>query len=120
MFCVSLSCRCEHQSFVSTRPQTKFGARYYVYRCVSVHRGCLLLGGACSGWVSGRGGVPGPRGVSGLGGTWWRTPPTVTAVGGAHPTGMHSCFQNNFVTKSSFGCEFLINTHIPCITTNTA
>ena len=40
---------------------------------VSGPRGCLLLGGS------------GPRGVPG------GDPPTVTAVGGTHPTGMHSC-----------------------------
>ena len=28
----------------------------------------------------------------GPGGAWWRHPPgTATAVGGTHPTGMHSC-----------------------------
>ena len=36
-------------------------------------RGCLLQGGVCS-W-----------------GAWWRPPRTATAVGGTHPTGMHSC-----------------------------
>ena len=53
------------------RPQTKFGARKYVYRCVSVHRGvpgprgdvwpggCLVPGGA---WSWGVQGVPGPGG----------------------------------------------------------
>ena len=41
--------------------------------------------------------MPGPRvcvwsrGVSGPGGAWWRPPPTATAAGGTHPTGMHSC-----------------------------
>ena len=40
--------------------------------------------------------VPGPGGClalggPGLGGAWWRPPQTATAVGGMHPTGMHSC-----------------------------
>ena len=84
------------------RPQTKFGARSYVYRCVSVHRGdawsggCLLPGGVCSR----RGlllGVCSQGGCLLLGGTWsWGVPggdpPTATAAGGTHPTGMHSCF----------------------------
>ena len=38
-----------------------------------VLEGCLVYG------------VPGP------GGAWWRPPGTVTAAGGTHPTGMHSC-----------------------------
>ena len=41
-----------------------------------------------------------PEGGSGPGGSclvlgwgaWWRPPKTATAVGGTHPTGMHSCF----------------------------
>ena len=72
--------------------------------------GCLLpeRGGACSrgGRVSGPGGacsqgVPAPGGVcsqgvpalggSGPGGVPGGDPPTVTAAGGTHPTGMHSC-----------------------------
>ena len=46
--------------------------------------GCLLPGGACS-----------------LGGAWfggtWQRPPTTTAAGGTHPTGMHSCLGIAFV-----------------------
>ena len=44
--------------------------------------------GPCS-----RGEVPGPGGclVPGVGGGVWRPPLTATAVGGTHPTGMHSC-----------------------------
>ena len=34
-------------------PQTKFGARQYVYRCVSVHRGVSGLGGGA--WSGGSG-----------------------------------------------------------------
>ena len=45
-------------------------------------RGCLLRGVPASG-----GGVPAPR-------VAWRTPEMATAVGGTHPTGMHSCFTN--------------------------
>ena len=41
----------------------------------------ILSGGACYG-----------GGCLVSGGTWWRPPGTVTAVGGTHPTGMHSCF----------------------------
>ena len=47
--------------------------------------GCLVLGGVCSREV------PGPRGVSAPGGCLVETPPTATAAGGTHPTGMHSC-----------------------------
>ena len=55
--------------------------------------GCLVLGG-----------VPGPGGSAsrggsgpGGGGAWWRPPRTVTAVGGTHPTGMHSCLAIFFI-----------------------
>ena len=61
--------------------------------------GCLLPGGLLPGvtWAGGcalgggvwSGGVPGP------GGAWWRSPGTATAAGGTHPTGMHSCAQDN-------------------------
>ena len=48
-----------------------------------------MLWGVCS-W-----GVPGPGGVSGRGvcsgGVPGGDPPTATAAGGTHPTGMHSC-----------------------------
>ena len=69
--------------------------------------GCLLLGvGACSRvgvGVSGPGGVPAPGGwglvpgglVSGWDWSWgvgaWMSPRMDTAVGGTHPTGIHSC-----------------------------
>ena len=70
--------------------------------CLSVHvGGCLVLGAAWSGrggaWSTGcllRGGVCSP------GGTWWRPPRTVTAAGGTHPTGMHSCLRYK---KNLFG-----------------
>ena len=53
------------------------------------------LGGACSGGCMVPGGS-GPGGCMVQGGTWQRTPPpTATAVGGTHPTGMHSCFYNS-------------------------
>ena len=48
--------------------------------------GCLLRGGT---------------GVYSGGGAWWRPPPTATAAGGTHPTGMHSCFKETFVHKST-------------------
>ena len=49
-------------------------------RGVSAPGGCLLQGGCvCS------------RGQCLLWGVW-RTPPTATAAGDMHPTGMHSCF----------------------------
>ena len=45
-------------------------------------RGCLLPGRLS------------PEGVPGPGGDWWRPPPTATAAGGKHPTGMYSCYLN--------------------------
>ena len=47
-------------------------------------RGVSAPGGVCS-W--GAGGVPGPGGSPG------GDPPMATAVGGMHPTGMHSCLK---------------------------
>ena len=38
---------------------------------------------------------PGPHPRGEVGGNWRGTPPMATAAGGAHPTGMHSCFVNN-------------------------
>ena len=61
---------------------------------VACSRGCLLLGGVCSGeGVSALGRVCLlPAGVCPGGGAWWRPPlGMATAVGGTHPTGMHSC-----------------------------
>ena len=46
---------------------------------------CLVGGSAPRGVLSGVGGVPAPGGVPG------GDPPTATAAGGTHPTGMHSC-----------------------------
>ena len=53
--------------------------------CVCHQEGYLLLGGLLQGgtWS---GGVHGPRG-----GAWW-APPTATAAGDMHPTGMDFCF----------------------------
>ena len=89
--------------------------------CHSVHRGVWSQGGACSGGCmllggSGPRGVPAPGGALVLSGASRLTPkgeiqgdqvqahtqgeiqgdqdqspPTATAVGGTHPTGMHSC-----------------------------
>ena len=64
--------------------------------------GCLIQGGmpgpGGSAWSGG--GVPGPWGGAWsqgeclvLGGAWWRPPQKATAVGGTHPTGMHSCLK---------------------------
>ena len=63
-------------------------------------RGVWSGGGACSQ------GVPAPGGVcsqgvpalggSGPGGVPGGDPPTVTAAGGTHPTGMHSCILFHF------------------------
>ena len=50
-------------------------------------RGCLLLGG-CLLW-----GCLVPGGACSRGGAWWRPPPTATAAGGTHPTGMYSCIK---------------------------
>ena len=55
--------------------------------------GCQVLGGVWSwgGLVAWSWGVPGPGG-SGPGGVPSGDPPeTAIAVGGTHPTGMHSC-----------------------------
>ena len=37
------------------------------------------------------------------GGTWWRPPWTATAVGGMHPTGMHSCLENEIERRNITG-----------------
>ena len=90
---------------------------------------CLFLGGACSKGVPSPGVpapgvgcllpgvVPGPRGC-----LVERSPRTATAVGGTHPTGMHSCsiFQRSqqivgyvtavkvFITKQRISCPFSV------------
>ena len=48
--------------------------------------GCLILGGVWSRGGSGPGGCLVPEG-----GVAGGDPPTATAAGGTHPTGMHSC-----------------------------
>ena len=48
--------------------------------------GCMVPGG----WS--RGGVCMVWGVHGPGGVHGGDPPTATAAGGTHPTGIHSCF----------------------------
>ena len=64
-------------------PATKLGQGYvFTHVCDSVYRGGGLLPG----------GVPGPGGgVCSQGGEVETPPVTVTAAGGTHPTGMHSC-----------------------------
>ena len=53
--------------------------------CHSVHRGGIWFwGGAWSRGGAWSGGLV-------LGGCLVETPPTATAAGGTHPTGMHSC-----------------------------
>ena len=52
---------------------------------------CSLRGAWSLGGVPGPGGSAPRGGVPGPGGAWWRTPRMATAVGGTHPTGMHSC-----------------------------
>ena len=50
--------------------------------------------GACSGGSAPRGSAPGGAGwVPGPGGVPGGDPPMATAVGGMHPTGMHSCLK---------------------------
>ena len=62
-------------AFVTARKRSLGQGNIFTPICHSVHRGVPARGGACS------------RGVPG------RDPPrTVTAAGGTHPTGMHSCF----------------------------
>ena len=56
----------------------------------------LSTGGSAPGGVPGPGGglVPGSGGVCSWGVPGGDPPGTVTAAGGTHPTGMHSCFAN--------------------------
>ena len=54
--------------------------------------GVCSQGGAWSRWGSAPGGAAWSRGVSAPGGMPGGDPPTATAAGGTHPTGMHSCF----------------------------
>ena len=74
-----------------------WGKVIFLQACVkkSVQRGGAWSGGSgprgvCSLGVRGPRGVPAPGG-SGLGRCLVETPPMATAVGGTHPTGMHSC-----------------------------
>ena len=59
------------------------------------------------------GGVPGPRGSAPggclvRGGVVWRPPGTATAVGGTHPTGMHSCLKCYLVhCMAAYFCYYL-------------
>ena len=63
--------------------------------CVCPQGGCLVPGGAWS-WR-----VHGPRGCMVLGGCMVpgggclvKTPPTATAAGSTHPSGMHTCYES--------------------------
>ena len=65
--------------------------------------GCLVLGGAWSKGVCSQG-VPG----SGGGGCVETPPGTATAVGGTHPTGMHSCLNCYLVhCMAAYFCYYL-------------
>ena len=96
-------------------PATKLGQGYVFTRvCDSVHRGvsqhalqqvsrgcaipACIAGGIPACLAAGlQGGAWG--GGSAPGGAWWRHPPpgTATAVGGTHPTGMHSCYISDYI-----------------------
>ena len=58
---------------------------------------CLFPGGVCL--------VQGVPALAG-GGAWWRPPGMATAVGGMHPTGMHSCSTKILPKKRSSFSEF--------------
>ena len=58
------------------------------------------LGGVCSWGCLVPGSVPGPRGMPGA-----DPPRMATAVGGTHPTGMHSCFVLKTVNRTSVFTE---------------
>ena len=53
--------------------------------CMVWGRGCMVPGGCMVLGMHGTGGCMVPGGVPGA------DPPTATAAGGTHPTGMHSC-----------------------------
>ena len=81
------------------RPQTKFGGKViFSQACVknSVHRGGCLVPGGLSGPG---GGGSGPRGCL-VPGVVWRPPVTATAVGGTHPTGMHSSWKYCYILNA--------------------
>ena len=59
--------------------------------------GCMVLGGAWSGGVWSQGGCIIWVCVCVVQGVLGRDPPTATAAGGMHPTGMHSCLKDIYV-----------------------
>ena len=66
--------------------------RLCFHRCLSLHRVSVSVQeGLCSEGVSVRGSLS-SRGLCVGGSLSWRPPLTVTS--GTHPTGMHSCFDN--------------------------
>ena len=92
------------------RPQRSWGKVMFLHVSVILPGpgGCLVRGrGSAPRGVPGpEGGVPGPGGSAPRGGAldkggWSRgcgdPPPTATAAGSTHPTGMHSCFVNLFL-----------------------
>ena len=80
-------------SFYYYRPRRSWGKVMFLHVCDSVHKGGGCYPSMHCRWYPsmpcsrspGRG-VPGPRGVCS-----WGVPGTATAVGGTHPSGMHSC-----------------------------
>ena len=64
--------------------------------------GCLLLGGGAApgGYL-----LLGGPGLGGAGGD----PPTATAAGGTHPTGMHSCFVLEYIDSLNVGTFIELN-----------
>ena len=82
-----------YQYSIYYRLQTKLReGNVFTSVCDSVHGGgACLVSGVCSGGSLLGGGVPAPGGSAPGGADWWRPPPTATAAGGTHPTGMHSC-----------------------------
>ena len=73
-------------------------------------RGYLLLGDVCSQEVPAPGG-----GACSQGGAWWRPPPpTAIAVGGTHPTGMHSCYMICMILRLPFECNSCFITFFDC------
>ena len=67
------------ESFLLPPPNEVWGKVICLQACVCAQGGCMV------------------RGVHGAGGCLVETPPTATAAGGTHPTGMHSCFYFSFV-----------------------
>ena len=79
--------------------------------------GGLLQGGLVRGGGAWSRGVPGPGGLLLRGLVWGvpgGSPPTATAVGSMHPTGMHSCSMLNCITQghTSTSVPFVYAPHV--------